>query len=122
MYGKDFTSWPTNYFIFAIDSIDLNSLAKQIDDEHKSKNASPENRIDMVCVLKKGVILNRLLNGTFDALPSDNSQLGYCKSDKALLLFYALISTYLNQAHMADPFNFVKYIGNVNYGQFQIPK
>jgi len=57
-------------------------------------------RIDCVCVLNRGVILNQVQDGTFDALPQPGSRLGYRETERALLLFYALISRCVFQAQI----------------------
>ena len=94
MYGKVFTAWPVNYYIFAIDSAPLEKLREHLT-ECYSANASPtEQRIDTICVLNRGVILNQLKSDEFGALPEPGSRVGSTETTRALLLFFALTSRY----------------------------
>jgi len=115
LYGKEWEIWPINYYVFGYDSIDIKLLAEYINKKHKEKNLLEDSRIDIVCVLDKGVILNQLSNGTVDALPQPKSKLLACPTTKSLLLFYALISTYLNQTRLPN-FRFKDYIANMKFG------
>ncbi len=112
LYGRKWDIWPTNYFVFAFDSISLNELGSLLASWY-SRDSLPEwSRIDTVCVLNKGVILNQDRNGQFDALPSPGSIVGNYETERALLLFYTLISKYMFQADM-PPFRFGDYLGKL---------
>lgn len=113
LYGREWKIWPTNYFVFAFDSIDLHSLAEKV---KKLNQGRPlHSRIDSICSLEKGVVTNFGKNGYFDALPSPGSHYFVCETEKALLLFYALTSRYFFQARMPR-FNFVAYIAAMGFG------
>lgn len=114
LYGKEWEIWPVNYFVFVFDSVGLESLASYIDQTHKAEHLPEWSRIDMVCVLDKGVILNRLSNGQFSALPEPGSELHSQNTSRALLLFYTLISVYLNQARLPN-FRFTDYLGQLSF-------
>jgi hypothetical protein len=107
LYGKEWNNWPIQHFVFAYDSTNLDSVISNLislqnhDEIHK--------RIDSICVLGKGVILNQGSNGMFCALPSPGSITLASATSKPLLLFYVLISVILNQASM-KPFNVMSYI------------
>lgn len=115
LYGRQWSIWPLNYFVFAFDSIALMNLGNLIHTAHINRSLPEWSRIDTVCVLDKGVIHNALADGTIDALPEPNSRLNVCETDRALLLFYALISHYLNQARLPS-FRFANYLGQLSFG------
>jgi hypothetical protein len=113
LYGREWEIWPVNYYIFAYNSIELETLGGHL----KALNTGlPEHsRIDTICVLDKGVICNQNDDGMVDALPQPGSKLFVCNTNRALLLFYALISNYLNQAWLPD-FRFKDYLGLIAFG------
>jgi hypothetical protein len=120
LYGKEWENlWPINYFIFAYDSIDPGKLLKEIESKHKKEKCPLHSRIDTVCILNAGVISNmsHKVEGQIDGLPDDDSELVYVDSDIPLLLFYTLITRYLNQSKMIPDFDFTKYLSNIkNFG------
>lgn len=112
LYRTEWSHWPINHFIFAYDSEGLDSVLDNLD--HLQVSDPVDKRIDMICVLAKGVILNKLTNGTFSALPEPGSLTVANHTEKSLLLFYALMSLILNQAHM-EYFNLKPYLGNMKF-------
>jgi hypothetical protein len=68
----------------------------------------------MVCVLDRGVICNRALDGTFDGLPTPTSSLFVCNTNKSLLLLYTLASRYFNQTWLPS-FRFKDYLGEMTF-------
>jgi len=112
LYGKEWDFWPIHYFVFAYDSIGLDSVLdnlnniQEVDEIYK--------KIDTICVLEKGVILNQRLDGMFSALPEPGSKAIASSTSKPLMLFYALISVILNQANM-NFFNLMPYIKNMKF-------
>lgn len=114
-YGREWADWPINYFVFAFDSIGLATLKAHINEYHVQHNLPPERRIDSVCILGKGMVLNKDADGSFGACPTSDSTLVYVESQKELLLFYTLISHYLLQAKMRT-FRFIDYAGNIQFG------
>jgi len=112
LYGQEWEHWPTHFFVFAYDSNSLESVKENL---NSLQLADPvHQRIDTICVLDKGVILNRSSEGYFQALPTINSQLVYSDTKNSLLLFYTLISIVLNQARM-NPFNLHPYINGMSF-------
>jgi hypothetical protein len=95
-YGKKYKDWPLMYFVFAFDSSPLTSIAKRLITSNASSDI--DKRIDCIYTLQHGLLANKGEDG-ISALPSPKSKLISVKSD-ALLLFYALISQYLNQTYM----------------------
>ena len=114
IYGQDWNIWPVHFFAFAIDSMNIDTLTTKIDQKHKQEKSEVEKRIDTVCVLEKGIIFNKLVGGTYSALPEPNSELTFHESENPLMFFYVLISRYLNQTWMPN-FNFLKFTKNVSY-------
>jgi hypothetical protein len=95
-YGRDdWPIWPVNYYVFAIDSIDLNTLTSTVEKKFAEEKAPLHSRIDTICVLKKGMICNEYPDGMFDALPGLGSRLTCIPTSRALLLFYSLIGVHL---------------------------
>jgi hypothetical protein len=113
-YGQEWTDWPINYFVFAFDSIKLETLAGYINTYHQDNDLPPEKRIDCVCVLKKGLLLNKTSNGNFDACPDSRSPIIPYYTSKELLLFYTLIGHYLFQTYMRN-FKFKDYLGSMSF-------
>ena len=109
IYGGKWSNWPIHYFIFAYDSHNLNTIKENL--ELLQGEEETHNRIDSICILDKGVVMNQDKNGQFSALPTPDSVLIPHKSANALLLFYTLSSIFLNQADM-EYFNFLPYIGD----------
>lgn len=114
LYGRQWKVWPTSYFVFAYDSINLGRLRVDLDQLHRDADLPPWERIDTVCVLNQGVICNRLSDGTFSALPADGSELFVNRTRRALLLFYTLLSVPLFQATLPC-FRFTDYLGQVRF-------
>lgn len=114
LYGRAWEAWPTNYFVFAFDSSPLDVLTDRLNFLHLKDSAPEYERIDTICVLNSGVILNQIPPDMFDALPQPGSVLGYYETDRALLLFYALISRYVFQAEI-PPFRFTDYLSKLNF-------
>lgn len=112
LYSKNWDYWPTNYFIFAHDSDNLETIILNL--YSLQQNEEVHKRIDSICVLNKGVILNEDEQIMYSALPSTNSALKYIETEKSLLLFYILVSVILNQAKM-DPFNPLVYIDKMKF-------
>jgi hypothetical protein len=112
LYGKQWEIWPINYYLFAYDSIGMKTLGNNLQLIHQEENLPEERRIDMVCVLDKGVICNKLKNGEYNALPEPESRLLLCETDQSLLLFYTLMSRYINQVRL-PAFNFTAYLGEM---------
>jgi hypothetical protein len=115
MYGQEWEIWQTNYFLFAFDSIGLAPLADALQEKHAGASLPPHQRIDSVCVLDKGLILNKPLEEEMvEALPSPGSVLRLAPTRRALLMFYVMISKYLNQARMPD-FRLGAYVQGVDW-------
>ncbi len=114
MYGHKWSIWPINYFVFAYDGADLDAIRQRLDILHTA-NASPvHSRIDLVCVLDRGVICNRDPNGMVSGLPSPTTHLAAFNTTKSLLLFYVLCSEFLNQAFLPT-FRIVDYVRKINF-------
>lgn len=114
MFGQDWPIWPVNYYVFAFESADLTSIANRLNALAAAGDFPPHSRVDMVCVLDRGVICNRTPDGTFDALPTPASNLAVCNTRKSLLLFYTLASQYFNQTWLPS-FRFSDYLGEMTF-------
>lgn len=112
LYGREWDYWPIQHFVFAYDSSSLDSVLMNLIELQGSEEV--HKRIDSICVLDKGVILNRGQDGMFSALPSLGSTTVANPTMKPLLFFYALISVVLNQARM-DYFNLLPYLQRMRF-------
>jgi hypothetical protein len=115
MYGEYFDIWPINYFVFSIDSIDLQNLKRIMKEKYDNERLPPKKRIDTTCVLKKGVICNEYSDKDIGALPTEDSVIftyNTTNAGRALLLFYTLITSTLFQARM-PPFRLHEYIEKI---------
>ncbi len=107
LYGKEWDHWPIQHFVFAYDSPSLDSVLGNFNSLQNSNEI--HKRIDAICVLEKGVIMNQGTDGMFSAIPVPGSRAVASSTSNPLLLFYALISVILNQANMKY-FNLMPYI------------
>lgn len=110
LFGKEWQHFPLSYFVFAFDSVGLDSLVSNLNQHNSS--CEIHQRIDSVCVLDKGVILNQLQTGFISALPEPGSRLISYPAEQSLLMFYAVISVILNQVSMPH-FNIQPYLQNM---------
>jgi hypothetical protein len=112
LYGREWNYWPILYFVFAFDSPMLSSVLNNLN-AYQNKNEIHK-RIDSICILKNGVIMNQSPDGMFSALPVPGSKAVASFTSKPLLLFYTLISVILNQANM-NSFNLMPYINKMKF-------
>jgi len=117
IYGKTWPYFPTNGFIFAYDSIDLDSLKDVLISETSSM--LPEHRVDSIWVLKKGMIVNFIPGkDMIDISPSTESIYRSVVSENPLMLFTVQIQSLMQSTWM--PFFLIKhYLGNANFGRFK---
>ncbi len=112
LYGKKWEDWPMQHFVFAFDSPNLDSVLTNL---VELQNLLPvHKRIDSICILNKGVILNQTSDDMFRITPDLTSKNVASLTEKPLLLFYAMMSIVLNQASMKT-FNIRPYLGNIRF-------
>jgi len=99
-YGAEWEIWPVSYYVFAIDSMKLTTIADHLTKKDRDNNRGVSKRVDCICVLNEGVIMNKLANGNYDALPEKDSVRIISLTKKPLLFFYRIISGRLFQATM----------------------
>lgn len=114
IYGKEWDIWPVHYFVFALDSMTLETIRTEVDRLNTEESRDVEKRIDCICVLKNGVILNRLKDEKLSAFPEEGSSMVSSLTTKPLLFFYRLISGHLYQVTMPS-FQIEKYLKDVRY-------
>lgn len=75
-----------------------------------NKVVPPSERISLLCVLDKGILLNMdVSTGTTSLLPDNNTTVVSIESkDDSLLLFFLLLSSYLNAIEVMPP-DLIKY-------------
>lgn len=110
LFGTEWPFFPLSYFVFAFDSIGLESIVTNLSELQKSSDV--HQRIDAICTLDKGVVLNRTKKGLYSALPEPEATLICATTQQSLLLFYAVTSIILNQARMPN-FNIQPYIQKI---------
>ena len=114
IYGEQRPIWPVMYFLFAYDSIELQTLALQL--AARQINRPLDHRIDMVCVLDRGVICNCPPDQSmYTAVPLPGSKLAPVVTKRSLLLFYTLLSGPLSQVWL-PVFQFATYLGQMTFG------
>lgn len=107
VHGIERDHFPTLYYVLTFGSGGLESLATGF--ATAMAGLPEDSRIDMLCVLSKGVLLNVLPDGTFDGVPRAGSALGAYESQNALLLWYLLLARFVLQS-WTRPINLLKYI------------
>lgn len=112
LYGKAWSYWPIQHFVFAFDSPALITVRDNLN--ALQNHNETHKRIDSICILEKGVIMNQTQTGMLSALPGLGSKTVVSSTPKSLLLFYVLISTILNQANM-NYFNLYPYIKEMKF-------
>lgn len=117
LYGKEHEIWPVSYFVFAYECSDLDEFRIALAMEQEGqRQLSVESRVDCVCALDQGVILNWDPSAKkADALPSPGTQMRTVRTEDGLLLFHTLISHYLLQARLPR-FRLTDYLGAMNFG------
>ena len=115
LYGHEYSYFPTIGCCFAYDASCMDDVLQRLNEANTARGIPLDRRIDTVCVLRKGVITNWREERVISLTPTPDSHLVYIATDKALLLFYLLLMTTLNQAWM-PPINLVEYAGSVAFG------
>lgn len=100
VHGTDVDVFPTLYFLFAFDSGALPEITVEL----SSLNAALplDKRVDAVCILTKGVIVNVLPDGNYSGTPRPGSALGHYHTENALLLWYLMMTHFLLQAEIRN--------------------
>ena len=123
-YGKEYSVLPPFYFVLAFDGPELTNLGIQMAQSQVAHLLEGKDdlskRIDMVCVLNRGVVTNGQSDGrggvtSLSAIPSPESKLIPFETKHALLMFYILASRYILQAQK-PPIAIQNYIpGDFNF-------
>jgi hypothetical protein len=110
LYGKEWNHWPILDFVFAYDSPGIESVLANLNTFQG--NDETHNRIDCICVLDKGIILNQGSDGLLSCLPTPGSVTKASLTEKPLLFFYTLLSLIINQVNMR-PFKILPYLDKI---------
>lgn len=116
LYDKEWDYYPTLGFVFAYDSIDLLTLKDYLDEMHR--NMPLHERIDYVCVLNKGMIVN--YDDKIDKLnhtPTSSTRLRAISSDNPLMLNTVFLQQLLQGAWMPK-FRIMDYLKGKSFGNF----
>jgi hypothetical protein len=111
LYGTHTYYWPLQFFIFAYESDSLETVLGHI--SRLNEGQPIDQRIDMVCVLDKGLIVN-VSNAGLQAIPMPDSKLIAKESSKPLLTFYALIAHMMGQA-VCSPVAMHPYLAHISH-------
>jgi hypothetical protein len=107
IYDSRYTIPPTMYYVFSFESGKLYDLGEELN--CLQEGFPVDKRIDCVCVLDKGVILNATPEGKVAGLPGPTtSMLGYATKN-ALLMFYVLTSSFILQMRFS-PIRIMAYV------------
>lgn len=119
MYGKQFDHFPTLGGAIAFDSINLETLGRNLVllDLYEDKSE----QIDSIVVLDKGLITNYdSKNEKYMFTPTPNTSRVYITTEQegsALLFFYLLLFSFLTQAKLTKPFDPTRYIQKIDIGE-----
>ncbi|MCF6734881.1 DUF6602 domain-containing protein [Blastococcus sp. KM273129] len=94
-YGRQWDHTPTLYALFALESGDLKKFNTALK-SHMTTLPLWE-RVDIGCLLSKGVLVNEQLDGMIATVGSSGSSLKVYESPNALLIFYLMLSEQLLQ-------------------------
>jgi len=116
IYDQEWEFFPTLGFVFAYDSIGLDRLRQQLDE--LQADAAVYHRIDLVCVLKKGAILNwDDSSGMLNHTPNKSTRLRAMQSDNPLLILTVFLQQLLQSA-WTPKFRIKDYLKEGIYGRF----
>lgn len=110
LYDKHSQHWPIQFFIFAFESDDLNTVLNHV--QALNHQQPIDKRIDTIFVLDKGLITNVSSRG-LDSIPMPDTHLIAKPTKNALLAFYGLISTLLSQTD-SEPVNVNAYLDKIS--------
>lgn len=109
-YGREWEVMPPLYFVFAFEGPPSASVGQAVHEAQAHREL--HERIDMVCVLQRGVVANARRDRTgFQALPTPDSEITPVETEHALLLFYILMSRYVLQTTV-PPISIQSYLGS----------
>jgi hypothetical protein len=111
LYGMPSQHWPVQFFIFAYESDSLETVLGHV--ERLNASQSIHQRIDLVCILDKGLILNVSPEG-IEPMPMPNTNLIAKPSSKALLTFYTVLIHLYGQA-MSEPIFMAAYLKHIQH-------
>lgn len=92
----------------------LSLIVDELTKKNQEENRDVSKRVDCICVLNNGVIMNKLNDGKYDALPGPDSVMISSLTKKPLLFFYRLIINRLFQATL-PPFQITEYMNDVRF-------
>jgi len=115
-YDRQYEISPIMYFFFAFKAENSLGFLDNFSTEFATRNLDIPMRIDCGCILDEMVYANMVFANRkrINALPSKDSILSPIITDDSLLLFYSLISNYLNQSSTPS-FRFNDYIKNIQF-------
>lgn len=101
LYGEKWEYFPILGLIFSLDTANLDGLIKDMEKINKENNLSPKHQTDLICVFKKGIIVNYDPQKDLLAFPWEPGyELRYIEGapEDNLSLFYQMIMRILTQA------------------------
>lgn len=112
MYGQTLDHFPVIYSLLAFESSSFENLVPAM--WKLNDVLPPHQRIDHTCLLDKGVIGNRTLQGQLDAIPNPTTTSAALATEHALLTWYIFIQRMYSQAE-SKPINMSAYLGKDFY-------
>ncbi|AAQ60496.1 DUF6602 domain-containing protein [Chromobacterium violaceum] len=111
LYGRESMYWPQQFFVFAYESDGLDTVLGHVE---RLNNTQPiDQRIDLVCILDKGLIINLAPEG-LQPIPMPNTKLIAKPSSKALLTFYSVLGHLMGQA-VSEPIAMHAYLKHLQH-------
>lgn len=111
LYDMPSEHWRIQFFIFAYESDNLDTVLEHV--ERLNATQPIDKRIDMVCVLDKGLVINLSPEG-LQPMPLAHTKLIAKPSSKSLLTFYALLIHLLGQA-TNEPIAMHRYLARIQH-------
>jgi len=104
------------YSIFAFESINLKSLTDQINKYHVDNVLDSTQKIDLVCVLKKGMIFHQIgkhmIPFATKTSEMEGKEADESKQDNVLKYFFGSLTNVLSAAHFTSGINYSEYYQN----------
>lgn len=116
VFGELATSdLPIMYSVFAYSSMSLNTIKNRITNFHLKKKLKPRNRISIICVFDKGLIVNLTRKNIILPFPSNDSKLFVAENTKlALKHYFGMLVDYLMLTDIRGGIRYTNYFKITN--------
>lgn len=115
LYGRKFEYFPMMGYVFAFQSIRLQSIVQYLDEINLEHNIPPEHQIDVICLMDKGIIAHENNEGQLISwseptnVETGETTIVGLSTKHSLLLFYVMLHDQLSITS-SRPIQMVRYI------------